>query len=132
MKEIIKKVTFKKEYESKYGTLYGFQVEYADRKAYYSSKKRDQDKFVEGKEAEFTEETRTGERGEYTIIKPVFTQGSSNYARAVKREQSKYSGFALSYAKDLVVAGKLSMENIYMEATMMMDWMVAKDKELKS
>ena len=116
MKAIIKKVTFRKEYESKFGTLYGFQVEYDDKKAYYSAKKKEQDKFVEGVEAEFTEETRTGKNGEYLVVKPIFTKGASNFGRALKREQSKYSGFAMSYAKDLVVAGKIPLTEIYMEA----------------
>ena len=132
MKATIKKVTFTKEYETKFGTLFGFKVEYGDKFGYYSAKKKDQTKFIEGMEAEFTEETRTGQKGEYTIIKPIYNQGQSNYGRALKREQSKYSGFAMSYAKDLVVSEKISFEKMYLEAEMMFDWMVQKDKEMQS
>lgn len=132
MKAIIKKVTFTKEYETKFGALFGFKIEYNDKFGYYSAKKKDQTKFIEGKEAEFTEETRTSQNGEYLVIKPIYNQGQSNYGKALKREQSKYSGFAMAYAKDLVVAGKIDFDKIYLEATMMFDWMVAKDKELQS
>ena len=132
MKAIIKKITFTKEWEGKFCTLFGFKVEYNDKFGYYSAKKKDQTKFIEGKEAEFTEETRTSQSGEYTIIKPIYNQGQSNYGRALKREVAKYSGFALAYSKDLVVAGKLDFDKIYLEADMMVDWMVAKDKEVGS
>jgi len=132
MKAIIKSVTFKKEYESKYGTLFGFIVRYDDKSAYYSSKSKDQKKFVEGQEAEFTEETRTGNNGDYLVIKPATNFQQSNYGKAVKREQSKYSGFAMSYAKDLVVNQIVPHDRMFLEAELMLDWMVAKDKEIGS
>jgi len=133
MKAKITKVTFKKEYESNFGTLFGFIVEYDGKSAYYSSKTKDQKKFIVGQEAEFTEEVRKGDKGnEYIIIKPVYNKGQSNFGKALHREQSKYSGFAMSYAKDLVVAGAITYEQMFLEAELMMEWMVEKDKELKS
>ena len=135
MKAIIKTVKFNKEYESKFGTLFGFTITYDDKKAYYSSKKKDQNKFIEGQEAEFTEETKTNTKGEYLVIKPIYLQGQgqSNFGKNLKREQSKYSGFALAYAKDLVVAGKIeTIDAMYAEAQNMVDWMVTADNELKS
>ena len=111
MKAIIKSVRFVKEFEAKFGgTLYSHEVKYDDKTAYYSSKKKDQTKFVKGQEAEFTEETRNAGKGDFLVIKPIYIQGQSNYARDVKREQSKYSGFADSYVKDLLVAGILKPE----------------------
>ena len=133
MKAIIKNVKFNKEYQGKFGTLYGFTIKYDDKKAYYSSQSRDQKKFIEGKEAEFTEEKMKNDKGEYLIIKPIYNQRQSNFGKALKREQSKYSGFAMSYAKDLLIAGKIeTIEAMYAEAQNMMDWMVEQDKALQS
>jgi hypothetical protein len=133
MKAIIKSVVFKKEWESKFGPQFTFEIKYDDKKAYYNSKSKDQKKFVEGQEFEFTEETRDGKNGPYLVVKPIYVQGQSNYGKSLKREQSKYSGFAMAYAKDLYVAGKIqSMEQMYAEAQAMIDWMVAADKEIGS
>ena len=124
MKALITDVEFIKEYESKFGTLYSFKVSYDDKMAYYSSKSQEQTKFVAGKEAEFTEETKTGQKGSYIIIKPFFQNRQSNYGKAIKKEQTRYSGFAVSYAKDLVVSGQLPREELPIYATMLFDLMV--------
>jgi hypothetical protein len=133
MKALITKVEFQKEYESKYGTLFAFKVSYDDKTSYYSSKKKDQTNFVEGKEAEFTEEVRQGEKGEYTVIKPLRLTGQmSNFGRQLKKEQSRYSGFAMAYSKDLVVGGRIQIADMYPEAERMFNFMVALDKSLES
>ena len=107
MKAIIKKVTFKEEREGRFGGMeYNFIVEYDDKKAYYTSKQLEQTHFVEGVETEFTEEKRESKAGNtYYIVKPPRAKKNSNFNRQLKREQSKYSGFAVSYVKDLIVAG---------------------------
>jgi len=132
MKALIKEVLFNKEFESQHGTLYGFTITYDDKKAFYKSKSKDQKKFIKGQEAEFTEETITKDGKKYLIIKPVYNQGQSNFGKRLKVEQSKYSGFAMAYAKDLVVAGKIQPEQMYAEAQCMIDWMVEADKQIKS
>ena len=136
MKAIVKSVQFKKEYESRYGTLYGFKVVYEvngkQKEGFYSSKKRDQDNFVEGKDAELIEEIQKGNKGEWIKIKPAKGFVNSNFGRALKREQSKYSGFAMAYAKDLVVAGIIKIDQMYSEAQCMVDWMVETDKNIES
>jgi len=111
MKAIIKSVEFNKEFESQHGPLYGFTITYDDKKAFYKSKSRDQKKFIKGQEAEFTEETIIKDGKKYLIIKPVYNRGQSNFGKALKREQSKYSGFADSYVKDLLVAGIIKPEH---------------------
>lgn len=132
MKAKITNVTFKKEYESKYGMMYGFSVEYDGKSAYYSSKKKDQTKFVKGQEAEFTEEQRKNEKGkEYTVIKPIYAMGNSNFGKQLKREQSKYSGFATSYVKDLIIAGKLEMKDWESASKKIALFMVNLDKEIE-
>ena len=137
MKAIIQEVTYSKEYESKYGKMYVFRVKYDDQVAVYNSKSKDQKKFIAGQEAEFTEETKTytdkqGNQKEYTVIKPPAFKGQSNFGKALTREKSKYSGFAVSYAKDLVVAGRLPFEDLAVEAWILFELMVEMDRTLES
>ena len=131
MKAVITKVTFKKEYDSKYGKMYGFSIEYDDKSAYYSSKKREQTKFIEGQEVEFTEETRKGDKGEYLVVKPVYEVGNSNFGKQLKREQSKYSGFAVSYVKDLIIADKIDIKDWESASKKICMFMVNLDKDIE-
>lgn len=137
MKAIIQDVTFSKEWKSKYGTMYSFRVKYNDKVALYNSKYKDQKKFIADQEAEFTEETKTyndkqtGEQKNYTVIKPPTQNRQSNFGKALTREKSKYSGFAVSYAKDLVVAGRLPFEDLATEAWILFELMVEMDKTLE-
>lgn len=115
MKAKITETKFKKEVQSKFGTLYSHEIHYDNKVAFYSSKKKDQDFFKKGQEAEFIEEKRTykkkdGTTGEYLVVKPERPQRQSNFGKALTKEQSRYSGFADSYAKDLLVAGILRPE----------------------
>jgi len=126
MKAIIKSARFDKEIETKFGIAYIHKIEYDDKKATYFSTAKDQTKFIAGKEAEFTEE----KKGNYLNIKPIQKAQFSPYNRAVKKEQSKYSGFAMSYAKDLVCEGKIKPDQMFATAKKMMDWMVLQDKEI--
>lgn len=131
MKALIKKVVYKKEYTTKFGQLHLFEVYYNNKKGYYSSKRKDQNYFITNKECDFIEEMQKGANGEYLKIKQIPKEGGySNFGKAVKREQSKYSGFAMSYAKDLVVAEKITYEKMFFEAQLMLDWMVEQDKKL--
>jgi hypothetical protein len=138
MKTIITEVKFSKEFDSQYGKMYSFHVKYDDEIAMYTSKYKDQKKFIPGQEAEFTEETKTytdkksGEIKEYKIIKPLTQNRQSNFGKALSRERSRYSGFAVSYAKDLVVAGRLNRDELISYATILFDAMVEMDKSLES
>jgi hypothetical protein len=132
MKELITDVKFQKEYENKFGKFYSFKVNYCGRSAYYSSKKKDQTTFVAGQESEFTEETKTSNNGTYLIIKPLNPNKQSNFGKALKKEQTRYSGFAVSYSKDLVCAGKLPLEELSLHAWTLFELMVAMDKSIES
>ena len=112
MKAIITKVTYKDEREGKFGKMYNFKIEYDNKIAYYTSKSKEQKKFIEGQECEFAEETRTSKKGtDYFVVKPIYQQSfKSNYGKALLREQSKYAGFSASYVKDLIVAGILPID----------------------
>lgn len=134
MKAKITKAEFKKEFESKFGTLYQFQIEYNGKKAYFSSKTKDQKKFIVGQECEFTEEEKMGTNDTpYTIVKPKAVGGfqNSNYGKAIKKEQSKYSGFAVSYVKDLIIADKLKIEDWEKASKKIFNFMVELDKSIE-
>jgi hypothetical protein len=132
MKELITDVKFVKEYDSKFGKLFSFKVSYAGRTAFYSSKTMEQTKFVAGNEAEFTEETKTSDKGTYLVIKPPIQNKQSNFGKALTKEKTKYSGFAVSYAKDLLVAGRISKEELADQAWILFELMVAMDKTIES
>jgi len=137
MKAIITEVIFKKEIDGKYGKLYSFNVKYDDQVAVYRSKYKDQKKFIPGQEAEFTEEKQTytnkqGNLQEYNIIKPLIQNRQSNFGKALNKEKSRYSGFAVSYAKDLLVAGRINRDELADQAWILFELMVSMDKTLES
>lgn len=131
MKALITEVTFIKEYDSKFGKLYSFKVSYDGRSAYYSSKSKDQTKFVTGREAEFTEETKTSQNGTYIVVRPPQQNKQSNFGKALSKEKTRYSGFAVSYAKDLLVAGRINRDELADQAWILFELMVAMDKTLE-
>jgi hypothetical protein len=113
MKALITNVEFEKEwYSEKYKkTYYIFNVSYNNKVGQYLTTKREQTYFKIDEVAEFTEEEREF-RGEMQYkVKPIKQNtGNSNFSRALKKEQSKYSGFADSYVKDLLNAQILKPE----------------------
>ena len=131
MKAKITGVRFVKEFEGKYGKAFVFGVSYAGKEAQYISKSKEQTKFVNGQEAEFTETVKTWNDEDQITIRPV-QANTGNFGRAVKKEQSRYSGFAMSYAKDLVVADKIEIKDLRKYTTTMFDLMVELDKTLQS
>ena len=134
MKAKITKVTFNDEREGKFGKQYNFFIEYDGKKAYYTSKSKDQKKFIEGQECEFNEEKRKSKSGNpYLVVKPIYEQGNkSQYGKALHREQSKYSGFACSYVKDLIVSGHIELDDWAGMSSMIFEHMVELDKSIKS
>lgn len=135
MKAVIKKVEFHKEYESQHGTMFVHAVYYDDKKGFYTSKKKEQTYFKVGEEIEFTEEKKAftgkdGKPGSFWTVKPITQNRQSNFGKALSKEKSKYSGFAVSYSKDLVCAGKLEFENLAIYAWSLFDLMVEMDKTL--
>ena len=132
MKAKIDKVTPLGPFEGKYGTLYGYKVQYGDRTAFYNSKSENQTKFVEGQQAEFEEIPMTGKKGPYIKIKPSNPNAPrSRFGKRAQVEQARYSGFAVSYAKDLAVAGLIPVEEIRELSTVLFEHMVNLDKTLQ-
>jgi hypothetical protein len=132
MKAVITKITFNKEYETKFGTMNQFDVWYDEKRASFSSKSNPQNVFIEGQENEFTEEPREYNGKTYITIKPIKKQwNNSGYGKAVKKEQSKYSGFAVSYVKDLIIADKLDIKQWKQASKDIFDFMVELDKSIE-
>ena len=131
MKALITEITFLKEFDTKFGKNYSFKVVYNGRTAYYNSKSKEQNKFIKGQEAEFTEEEKEGKNGTYLVIKPPYQNRQSNFGKNLSKEKSRYSGFAVAYAKDLVVAGRLQKEELPEYATVLFELMVELDKTLE-
>jgi len=133
MKAKITAVSFKREYDGKNGTSYLFDVSYDGKKAGYFSPTKEQTLFNVGEDAEFTETFKTGNNGvEYINVRPVRAGGNSNFGRAMKKEQSRYAGFAMSYAKDLCVADKIGLIDLTRYTELMFNLMVKLDKALES
>ena len=132
MKATITKIRYVKQYTTKYGEMYLFGVSYDGKEGFYSCKSREQRKFSEGQEAEFSEIIQTNAKGEeWTTVKPIYTNTQSNFTRQLKKEQSRYSGFAMSYAKDLVVAGVIDINQISAYTKAMFELMVELDKTME-
>ena len=137
MKATIEEVTFVKEWDSQHGKMYDFRVKYDDETALYTSKYKDQKNFIPGQEAEFTEETKaytdkkTGELKTFKVIRLPSKNRQSNFGKALTREKSRYSGFAVSYAKDLLVAGRINKEELADQAWILFELMVEMDKTLE-
>lgn len=138
MKATITKVEFIKERETKFVKLYDFAVFYDDRRAFYSSKSKDQNKFIPDQEVEFVEEEKTytdkksGELKSFWTVKPMTAGRQSNFGKALKKEQTKYSGFAVSYAKDLLVAGRIPEDRLKAVAWDLFNLMVEMDKSIEA
>lgn len=132
MKAVIKTAEFVKEYETKFGTMYQHKITYDDKVASYSSKKKEQTEFIAGKEKEFDETENIAKNGQkYLNVKPITKNDLSGYAKNLKKEQSRYSGFSTSYAKDLVIAGKINFDQLFEVSERLFNHMVALDKTLE-
>ena len=115
MKAKFKEVQWDREYESYGKQMQAFRAVYIidgkEFEARFSSTKKNQDYFVAGKEVEFVAEEKIDRDGRpYMYIRRPKTQTSSNYSRARKVEQSKYSGFSASYIKDMMIQGLIKPE----------------------
>lgn len=134
MKAKITKVTFKEERDGKFGKQFNFEIEYDGKKAYYTCKSKDQQVFIEGQECEFTEEKRTSKAGNsYLVVKSLHQGGNkSQYGKALQKEQARYSAFAVSYVKDLIIAEKIDLDDWAGMSSMIFEHMVELDRSIQS
>ncbi|MFA5196744.1 MAG: hypothetical protein WC401_13175 [Bacteroidales bacterium] len=134
MKAVITSVKFDKEVQTKFGLLYKFKIEYSGKLASYLSKSKEQTHFVQGQESDFTEEVVQYQGKDYINVKPTSKAwtGGSGYAKAIKKEQSKYSGYAVSYVKDLIIADKIKIEQWESASEKIFNFMVKLDKSIQN
>jgi len=136
MRELIQEVKYKRKRETQFGILYDFEISYDNKIGYYSSKSKDQKKFIPGQEAEFTEQEieymdkKTGEPKTFLKIKPVNPNKQSNFGKALKREQARYSAMCVAYAKDLVIAGRIQLGELQDYSWIMFELIKEMDKTL--
>lgn len=132
MKAIIKEIHYDKEVSTKYGMMHSYYALYDDKSASFLCKQKDKYPFKIGKENEFIETERVHNGKIYYSIKAVReTKINSNFGKALKKEQSRYAGFAMSYAKDLVINDKIELEDMAIYTKKMFNLMVELDKTLE-
>jgi hypothetical protein len=115
MKSKVTKAEFKNDYDSKYGTMNVFTIEFENgQKGQYQSKSRNQDKFVVGKEAEYEV---TPVDGYPDKIKPVqannFT-GAKKFDPVAEEKRQKLivAQSSIKAAVDLAVGGVVKYEQL--------------------
>ena len=136
MKALIDKVKFNKEASTKFGPMYQFTVYWYDEKediqnGSYLSKKQEQNYFEAGKECDFDVTEREYQGNTYYNVKPQKQGNFSPYNKKLKQEQSRYSGFAVSYCKDLIIADKLPLAQWESASKKIFNFMVELDKSIE-
>ena len=138
MKAKIIFINYKREFQTKFGTLYSYDVTYEDERgvtkdAEYVSKSKEQKTFEPGKEYEIVEEEREHNGNIYMKIKPAReTSGSSAFTKKMKQNQAQYSSFAVAYCKDLIIADKLPIEKWEKAAEKICKFMFKLDNDINN
>lgn len=126
-------VTFKKEFTSQYGTLYSFEVKFNNGDTgFYNSKTKDQSKFVIGTEVEYEIETKSNDKGSWSVVKPVAAQkpfGGGFGKSAPKNENSIIAQSSIKASVELICAGKINPEKLFETAEKIMTWVKEKGKQ---
>jgi hypothetical protein len=110
-KAMVTKVT-KFDKTDSYGNS-SFSIEFANGdKGFYSTKSPDQTKFIVGADAEYQIEEKEGKTGKkyFKITLPQTDQPFKAAGRPQIEPRIQMISFAMAYAKDLVVAGKVEMK----------------------
>jgi hypothetical protein len=122
-KGIVKNVQSTGTWDGKFGTMYKFEVTIGDDTGEYSSKSKDQTKFVIGQEAEYTFID-----GNYPKIKPVFTQsfgGGFNKSENPERQKMIVKQSSLKVAVDLCIANKKTdLNSVFELADKVVSWVM--------
>src|SRR5688500_1509807 len=115
----VTKIT-KMEKKDSYGnTSFIIELDNGD-KGFYTSKNEDQKKFVANQEAEYMIEEKTGSKGKkyFKITTPQsdapFNKGGGGGRPQVDPRVQMIS-FAMSYCKDLIIAGKIGLQDMEKE-----------------
>lgn len=83
---------------------------------FYTSKNENQTKFVIGQESEYEIEKKQGSKGFYNkITAPQGQRQFGNTGRIQQDPKVQMISFAMAYTKDLIVAGKVTMNDLEKE-----------------
>lgn len=83
---------------------------------FYTSKNENQTKFVIGQESEYEIEKKQGSKGFYNkITAPQEQRQFGNTGRIQQDPKVQMISFAMAYTKDLIVAGKVTMNDLEKE-----------------
>ncbi len=128
---IVKSVTPNGTFEGSYGLMYKFEIEIGEHVGEYSSKSKDQTKFVVGQQAEYD---FIG--GKYPKIKPVynkpFTSGNKSFNDNPERQLMIVKQSSIKVASDLCIAeGKTDLNSVIAKAEEIIKWVMAEKKEVK-
>ena len=102
-------------WDSKYGTMYKFEVSFENGDVgEYNSKTQDQNKFVIGQEADYSITSREYNGNTFYTIKPVQAQQSfgGGYKKDPETEKRIARMSVLKVASDLVVNGDVKLHDL--------------------
>ena len=109
-------VTANGTWDSKYGTMYKFEVSFENGDVgEYNSKTQDQNKFVIGQEADYSITSREYNGNTFYTIKPVQAQqsfGGGGYKKDPETEKRIARMSVLKVASDLVVNGDVKLHDL--------------------
>jgi len=104
------KITQMAQKDSYGNTSFVIDFDNGDR-GFYTSKNENQTKFVVGQETEYLIEAKEGKKGTYyKITLPQTEPFQKSAGRPQIEPRIQMISFAMAYAKDLVVAGKVEMK----------------------
>jgi hypothetical protein len=105
-----------------------FIIEFADgQKGFYTSKNPDQTKFVIGQETDCNIEQKEGSKGPYNKITMPPSDGfKPGGGRPMPEPRVQMISFAAAYTKDLIVGGKVSMNDLEKEFNRLYNLMISK------
>jgi hypothetical protein len=119
----VTRVTGNGTWDSQYGTMFKFEVEFANNDiGDYNSKSKDQTNFVEGQDATYDISSKEYQGRTFYTIKPVKAQASFNggggkYDAETSKKIARMS--VLKCATDLVIAGHIKFDALFEYAKFM-------------
>ncbi|MDY6958861.1 MAG: hypothetical protein SVK08_06845 [Halobacteriota archaeon] len=129
-KAVVKSVLPNGSWDSKYGTMYKFEVHFENGDyGEYNSKSQDQNKMVVGQEVEYTRTSREYNGNIYYTIKPVQQQsfGGGYKGKDPKTEGRIVRMNVLQRAVDLCIAGKVGLADIKATAEGLEKWVLGEE-----
>jgi hypothetical protein len=113
----VTKVTGNGTWDSQYGTMFKFEIEFANNDiGDYNSKSKDQTNFVEGQDATYDISSKEYQGRTFYTIKPVkaqapFNGGGGKYDSETSKKIARMS--VLKCTTDLVIAGHIKFDALF-------------------